>query len=221
MIVITGVSGGLGKELAALFVSEGKQVVGLSRKPSMQGIEHIATDLRDERSIDNACKNILAMHESIEALINCAGVLSVEKIESLTVTEIDKVLDTNIRAPLLLTSRLMRRIKKDGADIVNVASTLGLKGYVDQAAYVSSKWAMRGFSANLQTELKDASCRVISFCPGGFKSKLFLTATGVDNTVNSNEWMSPKDLARLMKTILDLPKNMEVSEIIVNRKVSR
>jgi 3-oxoacyl-[acyl-carrier protein] reductase len=115
----------------------------------------------------------------------------------------------------------MRRIKKDGADIVNVASTLGLKGYVDQAAYVSSKWAMRGFSANLQTELKDASCRVISFCPGGFKSKLFLTATGVDNTENSNEWMSPKDLARLMKTILDLPKNMEVSEIIVNRKVSR
>jgi NADP-dependent 3-hydroxy acid dehydrogenase YdfG len=97
MIVITGVSGGLGKELAALFVSEGKQVVGLSRKPSMQGIEHIATDLRDERSIDNACKNILAMHESIEALINCAGVLSVEKIESLTVTEISDHLHSAIQ----------------------------------------------------------------------------------------------------------------------------
>ena len=101
-----------------------------------------------------------------------------------------------------------------------ISSSIGFKGYVDQAVYGASKWAMRGFSANLQAELKDYPCRVISFCPGGFKTKLFEKATGVDNT-NEGEWMSAKDVAICLKQLLDLPKNMEVSEIIINRKQTK
>lgn len=144
--------------------------------------------------------------------------MSVEEVEKLSTKEVDKVLDTNIRAPLLLTSKLMNKIKKDGADIVNVASSVGLKAYQHQAAYGASKWAMRGFSANLQLELKNFPSRVISFCPGGFKSKLFQKATGVDNTTKAGEWMNAKDMASLLKQILELPKNMEVNEIQINRK---
>lgn len=220
MIIVTGASDGLGRELALLFVKEGKRVISLSRKPSVEGVETIKTDLLDENSITQAIQKINSDPEPLEALINSAGVLSVEKIENLSVREVDKVLDTNIRAPLLVTSGLMGKIKKDGADIVNVASSVGLKGYVDQAAYGSSKWAMRGFSANLQAELKDYPCRVISFCPGGFKSKLFEKATGVDNTTNEGEWMKAEDVAKALKLLLELPKNMEVSEIIINRKQS-
>ena len=221
MIIITGASDGLGKALAKLYLDAGKKVVGLSRTPCDEGIEYIKTDLRDEQSIANAATEIIAKQEPIEALINCAGVLSVEHIEELTTEEIDNVLMTNVRAPLILTSRLMRVIKEDGADIVNVASTVGLKGYPDQAAYGASKWAMRGFSANLQAELKDYPSRVISFCPGGFKTKLFEKATGTDNATSQGEWMSTEDVAKCLKQLLDLPKNMEVSEIVVNRKQAK
>lgn len=217
MIVITGASDGLGKELATLFVNNGKRVIGLSRNKCSEGIEHIPTDLTSDKDIEQAANKINADSEQLEALINCAGVLSIEKVESLTSKEIDKVLDTNLRAPLLLTSRLMEKIKRDGADIVNVASTVGLKGYVDQAAYGSSKWAIRGFSTNLQTELKDYPSRVISFCPGGFKTRLFEKATGVDNT-SSGEWLDAKDVAQCLKQLLELPKNMQVTEIIIDRK---
>lgn len=220
MIVITGASDGLGRELAALFVADGKRVVGLARGNCGESVEHIQTDLTDEQSIASVVSKINADQEPLEALINCAGVLSIEKIEALTSSEINKVLDTNIKAPLLLTSGLMNKIKLDGADIVNVASTVGLKGYVDQAAYGASKWAMRGFSANLQTELKDYRSRVISFCPGGFKTKLFEKATGVDNT-SEGEWLAAKDVAQLLKQLLELPKNMEVSEVVINRKQAK
>lgn len=217
MIVITGASDGLGREVSKIFLKKGKRVIGLSRRECEKGVEHINVDLSDETSINGAVDKINADQVSIEALINCAGVLSVEKIESLTISEIDKVLDVNIRAPLILTSGLMAKIKKDGADIVNVASTIGLKGYEDQAAYGASKWAIRGFSTNLQVELKNYPCRVISFCPGGFKSKLFEKATGVDDT-DEGVWMDAGEVARLMVQTLELPKNMEVSEIVINRK---
>jgi len=218
MIVITGASDGLGKELATLMVNSGKRVIGLSRSACGEGVEHIVTDLTSEMDIEQAANKIKVDSEPLEALINCAGVLSIEKVESLTSKEVDRVLATNIRAPLLLTSRLMDKIKRDGADIVNVASTVGLKGYVDQAAYGASKWAIRGFSSNLQTELKDYPSRVISFCPGGFKTKLFEKATGVDNT-NTGDWLDAiEDIAQCLKQLLELPKNMQITEIIIDRK---
>jgi NADP-dependent 3-hydroxy acid dehydrogenase YdfG len=126
-------------------------------------------------------------------------------------------MSTNVKSQILLVSNLYERIIKDKTDIVNVASTVGLKGIIDQAVYGASKWAVRGFSKNLQEEFKNKPNRVISFCPGGFKTKLFEKATGVDNTLR-DEWMKPEDLAIILKQTLDLPKNMEVSEIIINRK---
>ncbi|HOY46811.1 MAG TPA: SDR family NAD(P)-dependent oxidoreductase [Candidatus Dojkabacteria bacterium] len=220
MIVITGASDGLGRELSKLLIKDGKRVFGLARNKCEAGVIHIKTDLLDEASITSAVDQILKEEESLEAVINCAGVISLEKINALSSSEIERVLATNVKAPMLLVSKLMDRIQKDGSDILNVASTVGFKGYADQAAYGVSKWAMRGFSTNLQTELKDTSCRVISFCPGGFVSRFFAKVTGIENNLDPKEWMKASDLAKLMWQVLQLPKNMEVSEIIINRKTS-
>ncbi|HSW79074.1 MAG TPA: SDR family NAD(P)-dependent oxidoreductase, partial [Candidatus Babeliales bacterium] len=150
---------------------------------------------------------------------NCIGVYTNEELGKISDEEVQRALDTNVKAPVLLTSGLMERIKEDGADILNVASTVGLKAYPGEAIYGASKWAVRGFSANLQLELKNAPCRVISFCPGGFKTKLFEKAMGYDNT-GEGTWMSAEDVAKVLKYTLDLPKNMEISEIFLNRKQS-
>lgn len=218
MIVITGASDGLGLELAKLYKQAGKKVINISRRKSEFADQDILTDLTQEADIRKATEAINVITEPIEALVNCAGVLAIEPLGSITADKLRQVISTNVEAAILLVSGLSDRIKQDGTDIVNVASTVGLKGYVDQAAYGASKWAIRGFSANLQAELKDTNCRVISFCPGGFKSKLFEKATGDDNTINEGEWMKPDDLALFMKQILELPKNMEVSEVVINRK---
>lgn len=218
MIVITGASQGLGFELAKLFQEKGKKVIDLSRhKPQIDGVDFIEMDLMQEESIKTAANKLLQMKDPIDALINCAGVYSEQEIEKLTWAELERIFHTNLLGAILLTSQLMTRLKKDGADIVNVASTVGTKAYKDQAAYGSSKWGMRGFSQNLQLELKDFPCRVISFCPGGFLSNLVKNFDGSDIKDPEN-WMSPKDLAAYMVQILELPKNMEVSEVIINRK---
>lgn len=217
MIVVTGVSDGLGKEVAKRLLGEGKKVIGLSRSQPSIDATYIKTDLANEQSIKNAANEILKMNEPLEALINCAGVMSRQDVSKLNKAEIERVFRVNTVGPMLLTSALIERLKKDKGDIVNVSSTVGLKAYQNEAAYGASKWAMRGFSVNLQVELKDTNCRVISFCCGGFNSKIFEKATGQKLTDPKN-WMKAEDIAEFMVKILELPKIMEVSEVIINRR---
>ncbi len=124
----------------------------------------------------------------------------------------------NSIAPMFLTAQLIDLIKENEADIINVGSTVGTKqGYPDQLAYTTSKWAMRGSSYNLQVELKDTKCRVIQFNVGGMNTRMHEKYNG-SKIENPNEWMQPSDIARFMLQILELPKNIEVSEISINRK---
>jgi uncharacterized protein len=216
MIIITGASDGLGLQLAKVCQEAGKRVVNISRRTSEYATDNVLADISAEPAVKTAVEVVLAIDEPIEALVNCAGVMSLESIDDVTASELDRTFGVNIKGPILLVSGLARRLQQDGSDIVNVASTVGLKAYSDQAAYGASKWAMRGFSQNLQVELKNTN-RVISFCVGGFKSDIAKKITGEDLPDPEN-WMNPEDIAVFMKQILDLPKSMEVSEIVINRK---
>jgi NAD(P)-dependent dehydrogenase (short-subunit alcohol dehydrogenase family) len=217
MYVITGASDGLGLALAKLLVAKGESVMCLSRNdPKVDGIMHITCDLTNEAAINIAAAALIARPEPLQALVNCAGVSSRQPLASLTGAEAARIYTTNAIGPVLLTARLLDRIKKDGADVVNVA-TAGLKGNPDEAAYSSSKWALRGFTQNLQVEFKDTQCRAISFCPGGMSTAFF---DKFDKTLapHNATWMNPAEVAKLLLAILELPKTIEVSEIVINRR---
>lgn len=221
MVVITGASDGLGKELAKLYQADGKHVVNVARRTSEYADTNLLHDLREGDEIKAAATEIQAMDEPLEILINCAGVYTTQPLGSITEDLIKSTMATNVKAPIILVSELIERIKRDSADIANVASAVATKANPNEAVYGASKWAVRGFSRNLQLELKNYPCRVINFCPGGFSTKIFEKATGQDKTQDGSEWMSTADVALCLKQLLDLPKNMEVSEIIVNRKVTK
>jgi len=215
--IISGVSEGLGYEIAKLFIENNIEVVGISRKTPDLNIKHIKLDLTNYDDLEKGINIIKKEHSDFDILINCAGVLNVVELEELNIMQTDNLFKVNILSPLILTSKLISIIKKNEADIVNISSTVGLKAYEKQLAYGASKWAVRGMTKNLQLELKKTKCRVIGFNPGGFKSKIFEKATGI-KTELGDDWMEPKELAKLILQILKLPKNMEVSEITVNRK---
>ncbi|HSX53629.1 MAG TPA: SDR family oxidoreductase [Patescibacteria group bacterium] len=219
MIVITGASDGVGLQLAKLYKSAGKQVVNISLHDCEYANENIVLDLSKGPEINKAAQQVKKLDGTVEAVINCVGVYSEQKLGEITETEIKKVMSTNVKAPMLLVSLLIERIKKDEADILNMVSTAGTVGKKDNPLYSASKWAERGFTASLKEELKDTQCRVISFCPGGIRTKFFEKALGRDTS--QEDWMRPEDIAMFIKQILDLPKNMEVSEVIINRKSTK
>ena len=207
MYAITGASGGLGLELAKLLAAQGEKVVSLSRsKPDADGIGHIACDLTHEGSINAAVEELLKEKESLKALVNCAGVYNSQPLADVTGQEMAHAYTTNAIGPILLTARLIGRIKKDGADIMNIDSSSALQAHNNEYAYATSKWAMRGFSKNLQHELKDTGVRVTNVCPDTFQDK------------PEGKQMASADIAAFLLAILQLPKSIEVGEVTLTAK---
>lgn len=218
-IILTGASDGLGKEFAQRCLKDKNiNIIALCRTKPNYVCDFIKTDLTDEKSIENACNIIKKNYKKIFALINCAGVPGVQKLENVTYDVLNDLMKINVLAPIYLTTQLISLIKESNADILNVGSTIGTKaGYTDQIAYTTSKWAIRGTSYNLQLELKKHNCRVIQFNIGGMNTRMHTKWTGKE-IEHPEEWMNPKDIANLMLYILNLPKMIEVSEITINRK---
>ena len=220
-VIITGASDGLGKSLAELCIAENIKVINLSRSPSdVKGIVNIACDLTNEIDIIKAVNKIKSNHNNFSALINCAGAISVQEPNKVTYKELQQVMQVNSLAPIFLTSQLFDLIVENNADILNVGSTVGTKAYKDQAAYVTSKWAIRGTSLYWQLELAKSKCRVIQFNVGGMETR-FWEKYNNSKVDDPKDWMDTKDIAKLILDILRLPKQVEISEITINRKGKR
>ena len=219
MIVITGASDGLGLSISKLYHHEGKTVVNISRTSSRHASKNIKADLTEEGDIKRAAAKVMSIDERLEVIINAAGVHSPETLDKITAPELERVFKTNVMAPILLTSALYDRIISDETDIVNVSSTLAHSGRKDRISYGTSKWAVRGFSENLRQDLSTTNSRVINFSPGGFLTDLYSKAHGNQPYKATDVWMDKDEVAKLLKSLLSLPKIMEVSEIIVNRNV--
>lgn len=215
--IITGASDGLGKQLALSLIKDGKAVVCLSRsKPDYDGVEWIQTDLTDRKSLDDASAKLNYDKRKISALINNAGVMSAKKFDQPDLEDITNMMDVNISGHIYLTSKSGVKLNSDESDIVNISSTVGTKGVKDQQAYTASKWAVRGFSESLREQFKDTKLRVISFCTGGMNNSMG-EKVGIP-MLDPQNWMNPKDVAEFLKAILYLPKSMEVSDVVINRK---
>ena len=215
-VIITWWSEGLWLELSKLFLEKWFEVVCLSRHKPAIDVVHIKTDLTDEKSIQHAVETLKTSFWEFTYLINCAGVLNIEALGEIKYQNMENLIKVNTLAPIILVSWLLDNIKKSEADIVNIWSTVWFKAYEKQCTYGASKWAVRGITENFQLELKDTKCRVIWFYPGWFQSKIFEKATWIKTDLSA--FMDPKELAKFMIQILELPKNMEVSEVIIKRK---
>ncbi len=219
-VVITGASDGLGLEIAKLYKASGIRVVNISRTACSAADDNLLYDLSIAANISKATQDVLSSSDPIEAVIHCIGVWGEESMNAMTDEATELLLATNLKAPMLLSSGLLERIRSDEADVVNVVSTAGLKGNKRHSAYVASKWGQRGFTDSLREELGDTPCRVIGFYPGGMKTKLFEKDLGNDITDDGSYWMDPAEVAKCLKQLLDLPKGIEVSDITLNRKKS-
>ncbi len=142
--------------------------------------------------------------------------MSLQEADKIEFEELEKLFRVNVFAPIQLISWLFNEIKDNEADIVNVSSTVGFKAYEKQCAYWASKWAVRWVNENFRLEFKWTKTRVIWFNPWWFQSRIFEKATGIKTKLSA--YMKAEDVAKVLIQTLELPKNMEVSEIIINRK---
>jgi NADP-dependent 3-hydroxy acid dehydrogenase YdfG len=112
---------------------------------------------------------------------------------------------------------------KNEADVITVGTThsqASVAGMPSQLAYVASKYGLRGGAYNVALELKSTKSRLIHVHLGGMNTKMHKKDYGIEMTDPEN-WMKPSDIAEILLYLINLPKQIEISEITINRKNRR
>ena len=175
-IVITGTRKGIGKEMAKHYLAEGWQVVGCSRgEGSIEhaDYQHFSLDVSDEDAVIAMARKIKASHGKVEALLNNAGIASMNHALLTPASTVNRILQTNVVGTFLFCremSKLMRRT--NNGRIVNfttVAHPLNLEG---EAIYAASKAAVESLTRILARELAELKITVNAIGPTPIETDL-------------------------------------------------
>ena len=175
-IVITGTRKGIGKEMADHYLAEGWQVVGCSRGEGSiehDHYQHFALDVSDEDAVIAMARTIKASHGKVDALLNNAGIASMNHALLTPASTVNRILQTNVVGTFLFCremSKLMRRT--NNGRIINfttVAHPLNLEG---EAIYAASKAAVESLTRILARELAELKITVNAIGPTPIETDL-------------------------------------------------
>jgi len=186
VVLITGCSSGIGYETALMLARNGFHTFATMRNTKKSdSLEEIIKkerldliirelDVNDDTSIENTINCIKREANRIDVLINNAGYGLVGFFEDLTLDEIRNQFEVNFFGVLNITKKIIpiMRLQKSGI-IINVSSGAGQVGFPGISAYVSTKFAIEGFSESLMYELFPYGIKVVIIEPGVIKTNFF------------------------------------------------
>ncbi len=183
--VVTGAAGGMGEHLARGLAERGSALLLVDRDAGKldavassiraaypdAAVTTFVVDLAERDAVDQVAAELLAATDTVDLLINNAGVALAGMFDQITMDDFDWVMAVNFHAPVLLTHHLLP-LMRPGAHIVNVSSLFGLVAPRGQSAYSSSKFALRGFTEALRNELLPRGIGTTSVHPGGIRTNI-------------------------------------------------
>lgn len=219
-IIITGAGSGLGKEMALLFSKKGYHILLTGR--SIEKLTAVQEEIGDNADIfpldiRNSAEVSKFAEEAgqkfqLVGLVNNAGVGHFGPFLDLTEQQLDDMLDTNVKGTILMTKAILPRLltSQDGF-ILNIISTAGLRGKMNEAGYCASKFAVRGFTESLQKEYENTSVKITGVYMGGMDTPFWDDS---DYIKDRSRLRSAKEVAEI---ILD---QMNQESIVIEGKKS-
>lgn len=164
--LVTGAAQGIGLAIAELFESEGAGVISVDLGSSPIGTS-IPCDLGDTGALKNLVDNVYVSFETVDILVNCAGVCVTEAMMDSAHETWEKTFAVNTFAPFFLSQALAHRwIGKQAGVIVNIASISGFLPKAEQTAYGASKAALVSLTRSCAAVLGPHGIRVNAIAPG-------------------------------------------------------
>lgn len=179
VILITGASNGIGKQLAIDFAARGAIVAGCGRsiarlKETLKEVRRasptsvmIGCDVSDAEQVRGMVGKVLEDYGKIDILINNAGIGMRRPFVETSMETIETITRTNYLGALYCAHEVLpSMIARGRGHIVNISSGAGKIGTLNMAAYCGSKFALNGWSESLYHELKPLGINVTLVCPG-------------------------------------------------------
>jgi short-subunit dehydrogenase len=229
--LITGATGGLGKEIAKEFAKNGCNLFLTGRnndklnslKNELENdqikIDFEDADLSDDGEIQKLIEKVKNTFVNIDILVNCAGVFPVKLLSDSTIEDFEKCFGVNVKAAFVLCKEFSQgMISRKWGRIINIASSGAYNGRSKTVVYRASKHALLGLSRSLHSELKEYNVRTFCVSPGPIK-----TSMGHDIVKNENpderfdSFMNPNEIAEFIAYLISFDNEMVSEEIRLSR----
>jgi 3-oxoacyl-[acyl-carrier protein] reductase len=213
--IITGASGGIGREVAKRLAKDGFSVV-VNYAGSPAPAQAVVADLEAAGGKGIAVQADVAITADVERLfkesmnafgrpdvvVHCAGIMPLFPIASGDVASFDKVIATNLRGAFLVFAQAAQHVP-DGGRIMAFSSSVLAKSFPTYGAYIASKAGVEGMVHVLANELRGRNITVNAVAPGPVATDLFLNGKS-DAMIEQLKKMSPLERLGLPEDIADL-----------------
>lgn len=223
--VVTGASGGIGRAIALELGRRGFLVhlVGRDRSRLDETAAQIgncgqarcyAADLGDRSELSALANQLADVLDGLDLLVHSAGAFVSGRFETLPVHDFDRLYSVNVRAPFIVTQRLLPHLKRRSGQVVFINSSAALQPSPMNAAYAASKRALCGLAEALRAEVNTDDVRVLSVFPGR-------TATQMQQDIHLREGktyvpanlLQPDDIALAVLNAIELPRTAELTDL--------
>ena len=219
--IVTGASSGIGAATARALAAAGARVAGGARRTELLETEvALELDVTDPAGCERFVEEAVRALDGLDIVVNNAGLaLGRDPFDESTEQDERAVLDTNVNAVLRVT-RLCLPHLRDGGHIVNIGSIAGRQPYENAAVYVTSKYAMRGFTYALREDLLGRPIHLTTVDPGlvetNFSRVRFRGDEERATAVYANvEPLRPEDVAECVVFAVTRPPHVNIDELVI------
>lgn len=226
--LVTGASKGIGRIIAEQLAADGYDLALVGRDTESLdevrarvtaewGIRAICieADLSDIRSCGRIVEETANAFGGLDLLVNCAGLSHKGGFTTVTPKEWDRIFAVNARAPFFICQAALPHLKRSEKPIViNIASVVGFKGYVDQSVYASSKHALTGFTKVFAKEVQPFGIRVHLISPGGVATEM---VKKMRPDINADELIQPEEIAEIVHFLVTRKGKGTIDQFYIRR----
>jgi uncharacterized protein len=214
-VLLTGATGGLGQAMARELASRGAKLVLTARRTDVleplaaeTGGEVRAVDLSDRDAVAALCREL----DDMDVLVANAALPGSGKVDDYSVEEIDRLLDVNLRAPIMLSQALLPgMLQRSSGQLVFISSLAGKASSSSSSLYSATKFGLRGFALGLREDLHGTGVGVTTVFPGFIRDAGMFAESGakLPKGVGTKR---PEDVARaVVKAIEQDPAEIDVA----------
>ena len=222
-ILLTGATGGIGKETAKMLASSGAtlfltardemKLKELAAELQLPADRYYAADLTDSEQVKKLGEKFFSVFGHIDVLVNASGIGIIKSMDSLDESDFMKTIHVNLYAPFLLVKTFLPSMKlsKKGL-IINIPGVLGKVPMAGAAAYSASKYGLVGMMQSIREELKRTDIRITNLFMGGVDTPFW---DEIDLRVQREKMIRSEEAARAIWFLCQQPSSAVVSEMVL------
>lgn len=212
VIVVTGASSGVGRDIVEFFGEKGWTAIALGRRKdatfNSENIHYFPLDISNWKDVKKKSEEITSKFPKINLLVNNAAVFKLKSFSELEIEDIDSMIDTNLKGSIYITKALLSAMVQKTGRIVNISSVAGTHGIKGQAVYCASKFGLNGFSEALNQELIEMGISMTTICPGGINTPLWNEQSNPYPGGDVDQLIPAREITNLVHYISELPNNI-------------